>query len=255
MVEEAPRPGQGGEATGEDQHVDDLARQGRKVEPPTLVLSLRSGGKLWLSGLPTQDNLGDFPAVALQVTAFKQKPQERGGLVLPGVIQVQMPITSRGDRDGAWRTHWPTLCGGDEVLLHCMAGRQRAAALAVLVRALFENISLEESAQRISRLRHIDFQAFVRDRRAADSLYATRRSARLPTPWPLPVGYLTTARSNVHLRVAGDAPLCMFKQSAPNAEARLQGALLFGSIFEALAAGRMMCQQCMARAPASWQKI
>ena len=58
-----------------------------------------------------------------------------------------------------------------------MAGRHRAAALAVLVRALFENISLEDSAQRVSRLRHIDFQAFVRDRRAADWLYATRRSA------------------------------------------------------------------------------
>ncbi|CAJ1400545.1 unnamed protein product [Effrenium voratum] len=103
-VEEAPRPGRGGESARQDQHFDDLARQGRK------------------------DNLGDFPAVALQVTAFKQKPQERGGLVLPGVMQV---------------------------LLRCMAGRHRAAALAVLVRALFENISLEESAQRISRLRHI----------------------------------------------------------------------------------------------------
>ena len=50
----------------------------------------------------------------------------------------------------------------------------------------------------------------------------------------------------MHLRVAGDALLCMFKQSAPNAEARLQGALLFGSIFEALAVGRMMCQQQLA---------
>ncbi|CAJ1338577.1 unnamed protein product [Effrenium voratum] len=103
--------------------------------------------------------------------------------------------------------------GGDEVLL--MAGRHRAAALAVLVRALFENISLEDSAQRVSRLRHIDFQAFVQDRRAADWLYVTWWSAK---PF-----------------VAGDAPLRMFKQSAPNAEARLQGALLFGSIFEALA--------------------
>ena len=86
----------GGRVGGEDQHFDDLAHQGRKVEPPTLVLSLRSGGQVWLSGLPTQNNLGDFPAVALQLTAFKQKPQERGGLVLPGVILVQMPITSRG---------------------------------------------------------------------------------------------------------------------------------------------------------------
>ena len=46
-------------------------RQPRAPGPPGVVLSLRSGGKLWLSGLPTQHNLGDFPAVALQVTAFK----------------------------------------------------------------------------------------------------------------------------------------------------------------------------------------
>ena len=44
-VEGAPRTGRGGESAGEDQHFDDLARQGRKIEP--LVLSLRSGGKLW----------------------------------------------------------------------------------------------------------------------------------------------------------------------------------------------------------------
>ncbi|CAJ1327947.1 unnamed protein product [Effrenium voratum] len=205
-------PGQGGESAREDQHFDDLARQGRKVEPLMLALSLRSGGKLWLSGLPTQDNLGDFPAVALQVTAFKQKPQERGGLVLPGVIQVQMPITFRGDRDGAWRTHWPTIAqslyGGDELHGGSPSRCRVGGAGASLVREhLLGGVSAADQQTAAHRLSGLC--------RAAD--------------WaPNPVA------------VAGDAPLCMFKQSAPNAEARLQGALLFDNIFEALAVGRMM---------------
>ena len=49
---------EGRDGGGGDQHCDDLARQSRKVEPSTLVLSLRSGGKLLHGGSPSRGRVG-----------------------------------------------------------------------------------------------------------------------------------------------------------------------------------------------------
>ena len=53
------------------------------------------------------------------------------------------------DRVQQWRVAWPciknSLNEGEHVLLHCVAGRHRAAAVAVLTRALLASETLTES--------------------------------------------------------------------------------------------------------------
>jgi hypothetical protein len=52
-----------------DRRWDQLATtKGRTTESPSLISKMRSGGELWLSGIPTEATKGYFPRVDLQVS-------------------------------------------------------------------------------------------------------------------------------------------------------------------------------------------
>ena len=96
----------------------------------------QSGGTLILSGLHVQEQR----QVALQVSALGQAPEARNGVTLQGARLLVVSLRSRlsprlGEVFGIIaRTLWH----GDCVVVHCMAGRRRAALLVCVTLALLE---------------------------------------------------------------------------------------------------------------------
>ena len=74
---------------------------------------------------------------------------------------------SAGRRDGDWRLIWPlvpiTLAAGEHILVHCKAGRHRAAAVCTLLKALLERSSLNDAMARIRELRPIEADKLFRE--------------------------------------------------------------------------------------------
>ena len=61
-------------------HWDRLATsEGRDTLAPTLIMTTRSGGQLWLSSIPIAETVQHFPKAHLQIACLPQYPEGRGG--------------------------------------------------------------------------------------------------------------------------------------------------------------------------------
>lgn len=263
-VEGAPFLGQSGLAFGppqeeDEKHFDGLAGKGKKAaEPPTLIFSNNQGGQLWLAGLPRQHTLDQFPSTTtLQVVCFSQEVEAKGGVCLPGALLLRICPSSKRDREGQWKISWPTirntLQAGEVAVLHCVAGRHRAAGLGVLLRAILMEESVDESASWIQQRRNIDMASLFHDHSIKEWIHNTKRSYAMVPPMPSTDGFMATAKSNVHLKTVGGIPLCAHKQAAEKASQRLVGPIFASNIASAKAWNKPLCQACYYRSPASMQ--
>ena len=214
----------------EEARFDRLATaKGKTAQRPTMILEHSNGGAIWLSGLPTVNTLEAFPAVSLQIVCFSEPLERRGGICCPGAQCLVLAPTDKDKRDGQWKEAWPllrqTYFGGEATLLHCMAGRHRAAGIAVLIRSLLLDCTIEESAAAIAAKRDIEFDKLVSTKHVAEWIWWTYRHATVGAPLPQLDGYMATERSQLHLRTIHDAPLCHHKQSTEKAAERLRSPL------------------------------
>ena len=245
----------------EDQQLEDQydrwATGKKTAQRPTPIWKGRQGGTLWLSGLPVASTRDRFPRVTLQVVCFHQSLQAKGGIQLPGTMVCHVCPSDRNGREPQWRVAWPllknTLLAGESALIHCVAGRRRGGGVAVLARAILAQESLDESETAIKAMRDIDLPGLLRDHTVGPWLSEMRRSSHMNQPLPTVVGYIATPRSNLHLMVGGELPLCFHKQNAEKAPERLKGALRTDEILEAAAWQRPLCQACLGKAPAGLQ--
>ena len=240
-----------------DQRWDRLATvRGKSAQAPTKVLSVQSGGTLWLGGLPTNRSASAFPSVTLQVACMLEEPSQRGGICLQGATLRKFAIAHPDRRDEQWRDLFPLLCntlwGGEDVLLHCISGRHRAAGTACMIRAILLRERFEAAWDYLASVRDVDIQGLLRDRALAGWIHETLRTSSLGNAWPRPTGYIATARSQLHIQGYEDTPLCSHRQSGQKSKGRLANPSKCTSKMEAIAWGRPTCQVCANRAPASW---
>ena len=245
--------GGGSEDTaGESWHnyFDRLATAG---EAPTVIWQSGSGGRLFLSGLPTAATAQYFPKVSLQVTCFDKSPEQRGGVLLPGALGIRLDFKSR-DREDAFHHAFDltknSLWSGEHVLFHCMAGRHRAATYAGLTRSLLAFESLPDALQHLKSVRNVEPEKVLSERGVGDFVHRMRRTISLGRAAPVPTAYLATATSNVHV-ASNDIPLCKHNQSTSKA-LRLKDAWSTADREEAVGWGIRFCKACLRLSPASW---
>ena len=185
---------------------------GRSAESPTCIFKHDSGGCIYLGGLPTEQTVSYFPKVKLQVTCFVEPLEQRSGVVIPGALPLVIAPTDKRSRDLQWRSGWPTIRqsvqSGEAILLHCMAGRHRAAGMSVLCRALFTGERLEDSAAFIASRRDIEMHKFMQTAHVADWVHHVYRTSSVGAPLPAITGFIATTRSRLHLCTEGNRPLC-----------------------------------------------
>ena len=241
---------------------DELARTAptkgdrQALQIPTEVWRSQAGGRLLLGALPTEANKDKFPPVALQITAMAQHPWSRGGVVLPGALHRQWQITSGSHREREFQSLWPlvkhTLWEGQHVLAHCMAGRHRGASAAVVLRSLLSGESLEASEAAIRSQRDIElWQVRRQNKDLAEWMLRVVRVTKLGTAPPLPVAYVATENSLLHLETAGGVTLCQHKNT--KGARKLSSPMRTSDKFEAFAWLRESCTQCFSMAGAQWQ--
>ena len=231
----------------------------RHDQAPTAIYVSQAGGTLWLGPLPTEETKHKFPKVTLQVTCFSDPPHTKGGVVLPGVMHIYIAPSAKRDRVNQWRVQWPliknTLFAGESVLLHCLAGRHRAAGVGMLVRAVLANESLEDSEAYIKAKRDVDVPGLMRDRSIGVWVAEMKRTTQVTPGFPKVVGCIATAKSKLHLMTVGEIPLCSHKQSTDRAADRLVNPLKTQDFYEAAAWQRPTCEACLGRAPAGLQVL
>ena len=242
-----------------EQHFDRLATtHGRTAEAPTLVFQSEKGGKIWLSGMPTAATSHLFPRTDLQVICFQEDLARKGGVVLPSAMTTSIsPAWAKGRVD-QWRLAWPlirnSVWSGDQVLVHCLSGRHRAAAVATMLRSLLAGESLKTSGQWLAQHRDVELQKISSQNGVALWMRLMVQQATVGSPMPQVVGFISTLRSHTHLRTITGAPLCCHKQDPIKALERLQEPLISDDAGTA-GWGRPACAACEGKAPASWQKM
>ena len=146
-----------------------------------------------------------------------------------------MPITKPRDRTEGWKDMWAvlqqTLAAGEQLLVHCMAGRRRAAVMGILARAVLTRETISESEAWIRARRSIECSKIARDKDTGMWVERMRQETRVGPSWPLPAGYVTTVRSNIHLRMMNDAPLCSHKHEGSDPVRHLGGGVSVGADF------------------------
>ena len=171
---------------------DALAEE-RAAQVATCIYQNAKGGRLWLSGLPKQVGAPNFPPVTLQIICLPGSPESRGGVTLPGAFPVYMPITKPRDRTEGWKNMWAvlqqTLAAGEQALVHCMAGRRRAAAMGILARSVLTRETISESEAWIRARRNIEYSKIAHDKDTGMWVERMRQETRVGPSWPLPVGY------------------------------------------------------------------
>ena len=233
--------------------------RGKTAQCPTKIYSNAAGGAIWLGGLPTVDTAPHFPVISLQLTCFEESIAKRGGIVLPDAWHMVLAPTNTYKRVEQWQAAFPaikaTVQAGEEILVHCMAGRHRAAAVGVLLRAIFTGESIPQADSWISQRRNIELHRIAYDKGVGQWLKDTLQKSQVGVAWPKVTGFVATSRSNLHLRTSELIPLCAHKQSATKALERLTYPIQCTRVSEALAWNRPVCTVCLSRAPASWRVL
>ena len=170
-------------------------------------------------------HLATLPEATVQVQCFAETLSQKGGVQLPGTQLLVVAPADKATRDAGWRTAWPrirqSIHAGENVVIHCLSGRHRAAGIAVLVRSLLSGDSITESDRVISSLRDIEFHKLVAQRHVGDWIHQSYRTSYVGPVLPPVKGYMATGRSQVHLMVEGPSSLCSYKQSSSKAADRL----------------------------------
>ena len=169
---------------------------GKYAQAPTKIFENNVGGQIWLSGLPSAATRERFPSATLQIACFTERPEARGGIVLPNALLRRFPIAVGVERTDSWKEIWPlllqTLYCGETVVVHCVAGRHRAGGASAVMRAALMDESFEVASRWISARRNTDIPGFCKDKAVAqwcqETVVATKRRDR----WPKPTGYLAT---------------------------------------------------------------
>ena len=225
----------------------------RTAQRPTLIFQ----GKVWLSGLPTEETKNLFPLVHLQICCYAGGLEKKGGIQLPGTLLRDVTPTWVAGRTDQWRLVWPLLRqsfhAGESILIHCKVGRHRGAAIGTLTRAILAQETIEERDRWIRDRRDTELEKVVNQRNVGAWLQDMRRQSVLSDPLPSITGFCSTARSHCHLQTGDGIPLCSHKQSSSRAAERLQGPISTTRVEEARAWSRPFCGACLGKAPASWQ--
>ena len=241
----------------EDRYDMWATRKDRTAQRPSPIWNSPQGGTLWLSGLPTKETVARFPPATLQISCFPQPVAAKGGVLLPRSINMTVAPSKQKVRDSQWRLAWPvmktSLQSGEDVLLHCVAGKHRAAGIAVLARSLLAGESLDDAEKAIAQVRTIDMDGLLRDYTVGPWLTEMKRTSTMTPPPPRVTGFMATPRSRVHLMIEGELPLCSHKQAASKAADRLSAPLKTADDLEAAAWGRQICQVCLGKASAAAQ--
>ena len=197
--------------------------KGRTAQCPTKVYSTAAGGAIWLGGLPTVDTAPHFPYVSLQIQCFEGPIGKRGGIVLPDALHMEVQ-----QYQAAFPVIRSTLHAGEEILVHCMAGRHRAASVAVLLRSVFAAESIAQADSWVSQRRDIELHKIAYDRGIGLWMQEMLQKSQVGAPWPRVTGFIATARSNlicapsraarcVHTSRVQERPLigCPIRSNAP----------------------------------------
>ena len=171
---------------------------------------------------------------------------DKRAVCCPGAQCKVMAPTDKDNRDRQWKEVWPlirqTCFGGESTLIHCMAGRHRAAGIAILVRSLLQDCTMEESDSSISSLRDIEFDRLIQTRHVADWLWYSYRRSSLGPPMPALQGYTATERSQLHIRTAADTTLCCHRQ---HADCNPAGAFEMQDSHQGLPHATASCNDCV----------
>eukprot|EP00435_Cladocopium_sp_Y103_P030945 s870_g7.t1 len=239
-----------------DRRFDLLATvSGKQTEMPSMVLQLRGGGELWISGIPTKQTKHHFPPAQLQVCCMAESPERRGGITLEGAVLRQFPIADARARQTAWKALFPlvrrSLFQGDTVLFHCVAGRHRAAVAGTVVYAIMGRCNIQKAEEGILKRRPIKLQQAFQDRGLADWAHRTVATTTLTAPLPKAMSWAATEKSHVHILTDNNVPLCAHKQGESRPRA-LKDPYITADKYEALAWSLPFCAGCRDRAPASF---
>ena len=122
-----------------------------------------------LAGLPTQEYQPDFGPVTLQIYCFSKAPWKRysrrgyqnRGIQLPEARLMRVNMDNQEDAEAEFQPAFQAIINsvleGEWVLVHCMAGVHRAAALAVAIRAALHSESVTTAIDAITAVRAIEF--------------------------------------------------------------------------------------------------
>lgn len=107
--------------------------------------------------------------------------------------------TNTHQRVAQWQVAFPvievTVQAGEQVLVHCVAGRHRAAAVGVLLRTIFTAEPIPQSDAWISQWRDIELHRIAYDRGVGAWMKETLQRSQVGVAWPKVSGFLASSRS------------------------------------------------------------
>ena len=198
--------------------------------------------------------------LALQVSALGQAPEARNGVTLQGARLLVAFLRSPEDLARDWGEVFGiiarALWHGDCVVVHCMAGRHRAALLVCVTLALLRDTSLAATETWMLTRRQIELnEVRSRDPQLWDWANRAVRGTRMPLQYPAPIGFTATESSHLHLQLPDGTTLCRHAQGQARASNRLRNAYSTSDRHEAVAWQRPICDECFRRASASFWPV
>ena len=149
-----------------------------------------------------------------------------------------------------------TLWHGDCVVVHCMAGRHRAALLVCVTLALLGGTLLAATETWMLTRRQIELnEVWSRDPQLCDWANRAVRGTRMPLQYPVLIGFTATESSHLHLQLPDGTTLCRHAQGQARASNRLRNAYSTSDRREAVAWQRPICDECFRRASASFWPV
>ncbi|CAE7301108.1 unnamed protein product [Symbiodinium sp. KB8] len=140
-----------------------------------------------------------------------------------------------------------TLWEGQNVLAHCMAGRHWGASAGAVLLSIMSGDSLEGSERKIQERRDIElWQIRNENKDLAEWMLRVVRVTKLGAAPPLPVAYVATQTSLLHLETAGRVTLCQHRHA--KGARKLSAPMRTSDKFEAFAWLKESCAQCFSMA-------
>ena len=115
--------------------------------------------------------------------------------------------------ENLWGVLQQLLRAGKSVLIYCMAGKRRVAGVVAIFKSLLQNISLEETEAELARVRPVEMYRLRRQNKALSNWARQTVGLRMLPPLSIPVQYIATDSSHLHLAVEGQITLYAHKQS------------------------------------------
>ena len=192
----------------------------RAVEPvPFSVVDPQAEADLPEAGPSVFDRMARRRPVERPTTMFAGA---RNGVTLQGarllVVLLRSPENLARDWGEVFGIIARTLWHGDCVVVHCMAGRHRAALLVCVTLALLRGTSLAATETWMLTRRQIELnEVRSRDPQLWDWANRAVRGTRMPLQYPAPIGFTATESSHLHLQLPDGATLCRHAQGQARA--------------------------------------